>query len=358
MPDILKPNAKELSAYVVTARMLDENNVSVIPTSFTWTLKDIAGTVVNSRLDVPFEYPDAVNVFLLSGDDLALTGYNTKTRILTLEGFYDSTLGDNIPVSKAIQFDIDPLIAENVGGFTLKEMLDELGIYLSDLNQAESAPDEFTETQKLVALNRAQDEVLKLVKNEYTTELHTVIESRVLDSDLKFDISTLVQPIFHKGKGLLGVRIHGYRFCYKMNFGEYRAAKNSEREFQRTESVCYQRGTYIHVEGVDSSDTIDLHYMREPVKMALDPTGDHDLDINCELEQGLQDIIISYAAYVLFRYGGDKAQMRAGVAFQDATRKIDSANASTPASDATRTPEGVSMVRSGGAFDILKGRTR
>jgi hypothetical protein len=241
--------------------------------------------------------------------------------------------------------------------YTLSEMLDELGIYLSDLNQADNEPLEFQEKLKVVALNRAQDEVLKRLKNEYVVDLYEVAESNALTSD-RFDITTLSSPIFHKGKGLMGVRIHDYKFCYKLNFGEYRLAKTNEREFTREEAVCYQRGNYIYVEGQNSSDTIDLHYIREPVKMALAVFGDHDDDSSCELEQGLQDIIISYAAYILFRYGGDRARMRAKIAFDDAMMKIASANESIPASDATRVPEGPRMTKAGGAFNILTGKTR
>ena len=238
--------------------------------------------------------------------------------------------------------------------YTLEEMLDELGIYLNDLNQTGDEPWEFTETQKVVALNRAQDKVLQQVKNDYIVELHLLVESQALDTDLKFDLTTLTAPVFHKTKGLMGIKLHGGKFANALSFAEYRLFSDRDKTFSSEDPACFLRGNYVYLLGASTSDTIDIYYMREPVKMALDATGSHENDTSCELRVELQDVIIEYAAYILFKYGKDIN--RAKMALLDAHDGIDTLNNSKPTSDSITGSIMRNLEANTQRFDILLGR--
>lgn len=274
----------------------------------------------------------------------------------------DAKTTPTVIYTSSLQLSVTTSIITGVGAgpivFTLQEMLDELGIYLSDLNQAEDEPFEFSEVQKVVALNRAQDKVLQKVKNDYPVELHLLIENNALGTSGEFNLSTLTSPVFHKTKGLMGIKLHDGKFCNVISFPEWRVLSDRGVEATSNDPISYLRGTYVYVEGYGAGDTIDIFYMREAVKMALDATGSHGNDTSCELRSELQDIIIEYAAYILFKYGRDIN--RAKMAFMDAQDGIKTINDSQPTSDSINYAILRSIGRTGiegnGSFDIMKGR--
>ena len=101
--------AKEGSTFVVTCTFTDETGAAATPTALTWTLTDLAGTVINSRQDEEVASPSASVDIVLSGDDLAVSGKRQTTRVLTLEGTYDSDAGTGLPINDAALIKIDPL---------------------------------------------------------------------------------------------------------------------------------------------------------------------------------------------------------------------------------------------------------
>jgi hypothetical protein len=80
----------------------------------TWTLTDLAGTVINNREAEVISAPAASNDILLSGDDLAFqSSESSKTRVgrkLLVEGTCASSLGSDLPVKDEVQFTIRNLL--------------------------------------------------------------------------------------------------------------------------------------------------------------------------------------------------------------------------------------------------------
>lgn len=112
MASILSTKAKEESTYIITATFTDEDGNSVAPTSLSWTLTNIDGTVMNSKSAVSVgtsSLASSVNI-VLSGEDLSMeSSSSTETRILTIEGTYNSTLGTGLPIKDNIKFKIEQL---------------------------------------------------------------------------------------------------------------------------------------------------------------------------------------------------------------------------------------------------------
>lgn len=112
MASILSTKAKEESTYIITATFTDEDGNSVTPTSLSWTLTNIDGTVMNSRSAVSISTASlsgSMNI-VLSGEDLSMESTSsTETRIFTVEGTYNSSLGTGLPIKDNIKFKIEQL---------------------------------------------------------------------------------------------------------------------------------------------------------------------------------------------------------------------------------------------------------
>ena len=101
-------NAKEESSYFINFSFYDENETLVIPVTATWTLTDVLGNVVNSRLHVPMALASSVDI-VLKGSDL-VTLDTGKERVITVEATYNSTLGDDLPLTDSETFEVEDLI--------------------------------------------------------------------------------------------------------------------------------------------------------------------------------------------------------------------------------------------------------
>ncbi len=108
MPTILTTLALEANTYKITAAFTDEDGSAVTPDSgLNWTLTDEFGNVLNSRTAVSLTPGESVS-WALTGADLATTGVeDTGIRVVTIDGSYDSDLGDNLPLDQSVQFCID-----------------------------------------------------------------------------------------------------------------------------------------------------------------------------------------------------------------------------------------------------------
>jgi hypothetical protein len=97
--------AIEESTFVVVADFQDEDGNAVAPNSASWSLVDEDGNIVNSREDISINSPSSSENILLSGDDLTLTdGRSEEARYVVVEGTYDSTLGNDLPIKDQIKF--------------------------------------------------------------------------------------------------------------------------------------------------------------------------------------------------------------------------------------------------------------
>lgn len=112
MPTVLKTQAIEKSSYIITATFIDENDQAVVPdTGLNWTLTDASGNIINSRDGVTIT-PASTITIVLSGDDLAIADTTKRTRLLTVEGTYNSAAaGGSIPIKDSCKFDVVNLVA-------------------------------------------------------------------------------------------------------------------------------------------------------------------------------------------------------------------------------------------------------
>jgi len=125
MPTILTTQALPNNTYVITAAFTDEDGDAVTPESpLTWTMKDFAGTVVNSREDIALTPASSVDI-VLSGDDLqALGADDNGIRDVFIEGTYDSDVGAGLSLNNSIRFVVDTLLP-----VSLQEAKDHMNIH-------------------------------------------------------------------------------------------------------------------------------------------------------------------------------------------------------------------------------------
>lgn len=117
----LTGRATEKSTYIITASFTDEDSNAVTPNSLTWTLSDKNGTVINSREGIDFEVDDGTSTpgvlsatvnIILNGNDLQIiNNRDIETRRIVLESTYDSSLGNDLPLRGAAEFEVVNLVA-------------------------------------------------------------------------------------------------------------------------------------------------------------------------------------------------------------------------------------------------------
>lgn len=99
--------AEQGTAKVTVGPFTDESGVAVTPLTFTWTLTDRAGAVINSRSAVAVT-PASTVEFLLTGNDLAIG--TSVHRVLTIAATYDSDLGSSLPLKAQAFFSVESLV--------------------------------------------------------------------------------------------------------------------------------------------------------------------------------------------------------------------------------------------------------
>jgi hypothetical protein len=110
VPVTLDEEANEESTYVLSVSFADENGDPVTPNAgLTWSLTDLTGNVINAREDVALTPATSVTI-VLSDADLALPDRSDPLRVVTLEGTYNSSLGNNLPLKDEARFKIRNLV--------------------------------------------------------------------------------------------------------------------------------------------------------------------------------------------------------------------------------------------------------
>lgn len=101
---------QEKSTLVITATFTDEDGNSVAPNPYLfWSLTDLEGNIINGRDSVYVAVSETIKI-VLRGNDLALSADKDEYRLVTVEGTYDSALGDNLPIKKSIKFLVKNLV--------------------------------------------------------------------------------------------------------------------------------------------------------------------------------------------------------------------------------------------------------
>lgn len=108
---IITEKAKEKSTYTVRVAFIDEDDIAVVPNvgSLTWTLTDARGNTINSKSNVAITSASTINI-VLSGADLAVSNPDDLLRVVTVQGTYNSSLGNNLTLKDEVGFYIDDLL--------------------------------------------------------------------------------------------------------------------------------------------------------------------------------------------------------------------------------------------------------
>jgi len=111
MPTTLTTSAVERSTFVIAVAFTDHDGDPVVPTAMSWTLTNGSGAVVNGRTAVAISPLASSANIVLQGADLALPDAGDPVRTLTIEGTYNSTLGNGLPLKDSVAFAIVDLEA-------------------------------------------------------------------------------------------------------------------------------------------------------------------------------------------------------------------------------------------------------
>jgi len=102
----LETSAREEGTYVITCSFTDEEGQDVVPNNnLVWTLKNRAGEVINERENISISPATSITV-VLYGNDLLLPDEKDFFRIFLIEGTYNSSLGNDLPIREAAEFPI------------------------------------------------------------------------------------------------------------------------------------------------------------------------------------------------------------------------------------------------------------
>ena len=107
---VLTTQAKESSTLVINIILLDEDDNVVTPNEITYTLTDNGGAVINSKKHEPITPAASMDV-VLTGADLALDVVSDLVRVLTIEGTYNSSAGNDLAFKDRCKFYIEDLVA-------------------------------------------------------------------------------------------------------------------------------------------------------------------------------------------------------------------------------------------------------
>ena len=243
-------------------------------------------------------------------------------------------------------------------GYSLRDMTDELGMMLNELNQAGSEPFEYTPAMGVNLLNKGQEKVLTLIPGAYFTGLHVKDEDIALDASGSFGFASLTRDIYSPPKGLMGVRLNGDRFARRIAFEEYLELAQNGIEYAENEPAYYVAGDRVYVYPATAADMVDVHYLRAPVKMVIDPYGERDDDVSCELPREVQDVLLDFAAARGYKIGRDldRAVMANSMAMNGVKDIADRLKSTDSIGMSFLREMGTTPLQTGKPFDFYRGR--
>jgi hypothetical protein len=115
MPVKLDEEAVEGSTFTIVVEFNERTPTGLNPVTpnsgLKWTLHDGKGNVINSRLDVPIDPPVQSAQITLFGADLKTLAGKSNRRYVTVQGTYNGTGGNNLPLIEEVSFKIINLVA-------------------------------------------------------------------------------------------------------------------------------------------------------------------------------------------------------------------------------------------------------
>jgi hypothetical protein len=110
MPQKLSEKAVEKSSYTVRFEFNERTPSGLVPfvpnSGLIWSLVDEDGQTVNSKKDIPIDPPAQTVDVVLKGDDLALADGHPVMRYVSIEGTYNGTAGNDLPMIDEASFQI------------------------------------------------------------------------------------------------------------------------------------------------------------------------------------------------------------------------------------------------------------
>lgn len=109
----LTREAVEKSTYAIEVEFKNEDGEYTTPNELTWSLTDGDGNVINSRNQFAVT-PFSSGEFVLTGNDLLIQDSEASPaeRRFLIEGTYDSTRGNNLPIREECVFYVRDLISK------------------------------------------------------------------------------------------------------------------------------------------------------------------------------------------------------------------------------------------------------
>jgi len=151
--------------------------------------------------------------------------------------------------------------------YPLPTMVDALGVYLNEINQAQDAPDEFPKELRVYLLNQAQNKVVHLIEHGLLTGLQITTSALSLTAPGKYDLTELSPVILGRTKGIFGVTHKDGKYCRLVSFDEFMQYTNADFTFLTSDPIMYFLGDEIQIRPFAASDTCVINYIQEPFKM-------------------------------------------------------------------------------------------
>jgi len=115
MPVKLDEDAVEGSTFTIVVEFNERTPSGLNPitpnSGLKWTLHDGKGNIINNQQDVPIDPPVQSAQITLKGDDLKTLAGKSNRRYVTVEGTYNGTGGNNLPLIEEVSFKIINLVA-------------------------------------------------------------------------------------------------------------------------------------------------------------------------------------------------------------------------------------------------------
>ncbi len=147
---------------------------------------------------------------------------------------------------------------EGVSNLTVSEMVAQLALRLED-----SDKDNWTDSEKLAALNNAQYRVANLVHDKYLTELE-VTEENVVVSGGKVDLVTGLSNTVLKGaEGIKKVRISNGLWCIESEIEHIKRQENRYHKGTLHNPMFYTFQNTLYLLP-DTVSAVDIYYLRKP----------------------------------------------------------------------------------------------
>ncbi len=171
---------------------------------------------------------------------------------------------------------------------SLIEMLSLWGILTGD-----PAPQEFPVELRVKMLNFAQERATALMDEVYVPEICQIQTGIVLDVSGRFNKSILTYKILNGLDGFISIKTNGGIYCDVIQYGEYKSLAIQGTVFYDDHPVAYPMGSYIYVEPLTTTTSVDVYYKRKPRPMYL---AEHVASsVSCELNSVLHSIIVGLA---------------------------------------------------------------